>query len=243
MEETRIRLDRYLANNGVGSRKEVKELIRDGHVKVNGVVETSAKRVIMVSDAVSVRDSVLAYMRYVYYMLNKPAGVLSATNDRRETVVDLIEEADRRQGLFPVGRLDIDTTGLLLITNDGRMGHELLAPRKKVSKRYIAEVDQPLTAADIERFRSGFFLEPERIQTMPAKLCILDEYRAAVEIFEGKYHQVKRMFAACGKTVTALRRESMGPLVLDPLLEPGEYRPLSEEELNELRQVIGRGNA
>ena len=242
MSETRIRLDKYLANNGAGSRKEVKALIRDGQVKVNGAVETSAKRIIDVTDEVAINDAARTYAKYVYYMLNKPKSVLTATNDRRETVIDLIGEQDRRQGLFPVGRLDIDTTGLLLITNDGKMGHELLSPRKKVAKRYLAEVDAPLDAADIDRFRAGFFLEPEQIQTMPAELRILSEFVGEVSIYEGKYHQVKRMFAACGKTVTELCRLSMGPLTLDETLAPGEYRPLSERELEQLRQLIGRGN-
>ncbi|MDY3051765.1 MAG: 16S rRNA pseudouridine(516) synthase [Ndongobacter sp.] len=236
----RIRLDRLLANIGVGSRNEVKNYIRDGLVRVNGEVERISKRIVDTGDDISVGDQVLLYQQYAYYMMNKPAGVLSATRDRRETVLDLLEESDLRRDLFPVGRLDRDTTGFLLLTDDGRLGHALLSPRHHVSKRYLVKTEKPLSQRDVSAFERGFDLHPEGIHTLPAKLELLGSCEAIVTIFEGKYHQVKRMFELCGNAVLQLHRLSMGPLELDEALQPGEYRPLSDEELEKLREEAGR---
>ena len=237
----KIRLDKYLANMGLGSRKEVKDFISQGLVTVDGEVECTPKRIVDSESEVRIKDELLSYQEYSYYMLNKPKGFISATRDNRDTVLDLIAERDLRKGLFPVGRLDKDTTGLLLITNDGRLGHELLSPKKNVPKSYEATLDRPLVREDISAFRKGFFLEPEGILTKPAQLTILEDYRAKVTIVEGKYHQVKRMFSFCSKEVVELKRVSMGSLVLDPALEEGAYRPLTDEELQALRELVSKG--
>lgn len=233
----RVRLDKYLANMGVGSRKEVKEYIRKGLVAVNGQVETLAKRIVDTDDEISLNNEIIGYQAYVYFMLNKPKGVITATRDRRDTVLDLLDEEDRKRDVFPVGRLDMDTTGLLLITDDGRLAHELLSPKKKVPKTYLALVDKSLDEKDIQAFQKGFYLEPEKVLTQAADLEILEEKLARVTIVEGKYHQVKRMFAFCGKEVIELRRISMGKLMLDESLKEGEYRPLDEEEINLFKEV------
>lgn len=234
----KIRLDKFLANMGVGSRKEVKEFIKNGYVKVNGVLETSAKKNIDSDDQVTIGNEVLEYQQYVYYMLNKPKDVISATRDRNMTVLDLIDVQDQRKGLYPVGRLDIDTTGLLLITNDGKLGHELLSPKKKVDKTYIAILDKELDQSDIDQFKKGFFLEPEGVLLMPSKLEILEPKMAKVTIKEGKYHQVKRMFQKVGKEVLELKRIRMGTLYLDEELPLGAYRPLRDEELHSLQEIL-----
>lgn len=233
----RVRLDKYLANMGLGSRKEVKDFISKGLVAVNGQIETLAKKIVDTEDEISLNNEIIAYQAYVYYMLNKPKGVITATRDRRDTVLDLLDDDDRKREVFPVGRLDKDTTGLLLITDDGRLAHELLSPKKKVPKTYEAVVDNDLSSDDVEAFQKGFYLEPEKVLTQAAHLEILEDRLARVTIMEGKYHQVKRMFAFCGKEVIELRRLSMGPLHLDDQLGEGEYRPLNEEEINLLKQV------
>lgn len=238
----RIRLDKLLANMGIGSRKEVKEYIVKGHVRVNGKVELSPKKIICTElDQITLDDRIIEYQKYVYYMLNKPDGVISATRDRRTTVLDLINDEDKRDALYPVGRLDIDTTGLLLITDDGRLGHKLLSPKNDIKKVYLAEVDEKLSEEDVEKFSKGFLLQPENIYTKDAKLEILQDQLGKVTISEGKYHQVKRMFEKCGKAVLRLKRISMGSLILDNGLEEGEYRPLTDDEKEKLFSLIGRG--
>ncbi|MCI6157093.1 MAG: rRNA pseudouridine synthase [Peptoniphilaceae bacterium] len=234
----KLRLDKFLANSGIGSRKEVNHLIAEGHVHVNGKVIVAGKTKIEETDAVTVDETILSYRKYRYYMMNKPADALSATRDHRTTVIDFIRDEDQVPDLFPVGRLDKDTTGLLLITNDGRLAHELLSPKHHVQKGYEALLDDDVTEEDRQAFQKGFFLEPEKIWTMPAELQILDTKKALVHIMEGKYHQVKRMFALRGKKVLQLKRISMGTLRLDPRLAYGEYRELTKEELDTLRGLV-----
>lgn len=235
-----IRLDKYLADMGVGTRQEVKKYIRQGRVSLDGeMIKKPEQKVDENTQTVQVDGTAVGYATYEYYMLNKPAGVISATEDRKQTtVVDLIE-TKKRKDLFPVGRLDKDTVGLLLITNDGELAHRLLSPKKHVDKRYYARVDGIVTAEDQEAFARGVNIgsEAEPEMTMPAELEILtsdtiSEIRLTIR--EGKFHQVKRMFEAVGKQVIFLKRETMGTLVLDETLAPGAYRPLTDEELKNL---------
>lgn len=232
-----IRLDKYLADMGAGTRTEVKKQIRQGQVTVDGqVVKKPEMKVEPGSNVISCLGREIAYQEFEYYMLNKPAGVISATEDKKEeTVVDLIREKSRKD-LFPVGRLDRDTEGLLLITNDGMLAHDLLSPKKHVNKVYYAKIKGCVDDADITVFQEGVDIG-EKLPAMPAKLTILEageESEITLEIQEGKYHQVKRMFEAVGKEVIYLKRLSMGSLVLDQTLKAGEYRRLTKKELDEL---------
>ena len=236
-----MRLDKYLAEMGVGTRQEVKKQIRQGKAAVNGtVVKAADTKIDETSDEVTICGRNISYVSYEYYMLNKPAGVVSATEDRRDTtVIDLIKEK-KRKDLFPVGRLDKDTEGLLLITNDGDLAHRLLAPKKHVDKVYYAKVTGIVTEEDVERFAEGIDIGAEEEEmTRPAKLDIMksaEESEIRLTIHEGKFHQVKRMFLAVGKEVTYLKRERMGTLCLDENLKPGEYRLLTEEEIENVRK-------
>lgn len=231
-----IRLDKYLADMGAGTRQEVKRKIRKGLVSVNHkTVGAPDLKIREGEDVVSVEGREIGYAAYEYYMLNKPAGVVSATTDSRDlTVVDLIQEK-RRKDLFPLGRLDKDTEGLLLITNDGLLAHRLLSPRCHVDKTYYARIRGAVTQEDVLAFAEGVDIgEDGQVErTMPGILEVLTsnaESEIRLTIQEGKYHQVKRMFLAVGKEVTYLRRERMGTLVLDMDLKPGEYRLLTDEE-------------
>ena len=236
-----MRLDKYLAEMGVGTRQEVKKQIRQGKAAVNGtVVKTADTKIDETSDEVTISGRNISYVSYEYYMLNKPGGVVSATEDRRDTtVIDLIKDK-KRKDLFPVGRLDKDTEGLLLITNDGDLAHRLLAPKKHVDKVYYAKIDGMVTEEDVKRFAEGIDIGAEEEEmTRPAKLDIMksaEESEIRLTIHEGKFHQVKRMFLAVGKEVTYLKRERMGPLCLDENLKPGEYRLLTEEEIENVRK-------
>lgn len=236
-----MRLDKYLAEMGVGTRQEVKKQIRQGKAAVNGtVVKAADTKIDETSDEVMICGRNISYVSYEYYMLNKPAGVVSATEDRRDTtVIDLIKEK-KRKDLFPVGRLDKDTEGLLLITNDGDLAHRLLAPKKHVDKVYYAKIDGMVTEEDVKRFAEGIDIGAEEEEmTRPAKLDIMksaEESEIRLTIHEGKFHQVKRMFLAVGKEVTYLKRERMGTLCLDENLKPGEYRLLTEEEIENVRK-------
>ena len=236
-----LRLDKYLAEMGVGTRQEVKKQIRQGKAAVNGtVVKAADTKIDETSDEVTISGRNISYVSYEYYMLNKPAGVVSATEDRRDTtVIDLIKEK-KRKDLFPVGRLDKDTEGLLLITNDGDLAHRLLAPKKHVDKVYYAKIDGMVTEEDVKRFAEGIDIGAEEEEmTRPAKLDIMksaEESEIRLTIHEGKFHQVKRMFLAVGKEVTYLKRERMGTLCLDENLKPGEYRLLTEEEIENVRK-------
>lgn len=234
-----MRLDKFLADMGAGTRSELKKEIRKGAVSVDGSVIRDPGFGVSPSSRVVFRDSAVRYEEFVYYMLNKPAGVISASDDGCETtVVDLIDEATRRD-LFPVGRLDRDTEGLLLITNDGALAHRLLSPKHHVDKVYYVQVSGILTDDDIAAFGEGLLL-PDGLECLPAELkiisvsgadCVSD---AEVTIREGKFHQIKRMFSALGKEVIYLKRLSMGPLILDPDLEAGAFRRLTEAELEAL---------
>ncbi len=234
-----MRLDKFLSDMGAGTRSELKKEIRRSGVTVDGKVIKDPGFSIDASSYVVFRGSVIEYEEFVYYMLNKPAGIISASDDDREsTVVDLIGEPKRRD-LFPVGRLDRDTEGLLLITNDGALAHRLLSPKHHVDKVYYARVSGILEDSDIELFRDGLVLT-DGLECLPAELKVLsvseDDYTSEAEITirEGKFHQVKRMFSSIGAEVVYLKRLSMGPLVLDPGLEPGAYRRLTEEEMSSL---------
>ena len=235
-----IRLDKFLSEMGVGTRQEVKQYIRKGKVEVDGEIEKRPELKVDETKAnVTLDGERIGYASYVYYMLNKPAGVISATEDGKDkTVVELIR-GKKRKDLFPVGRLDKDTEGLMLITNDGQLSHRLLSPKKHVDKIYFAKVSGKVTLDDVEAFARGVNIgtcEKEE-WTRPGKLEILksgEESEILLTIQEGKYHQVKRMFQAVGKEVIYLRRESMGRLQLDENLKPGEYRPLTEKELEEI---------
>lgn len=233
-----VRLDKYLADMGIGTRSEVKAYIRKGRVQVDGqIVKESDHKLNSTISEVLFDNMKVLYEKYEYYMLNKPAGAISATSDNfSKTVIDLITEA-KNKDLFPVGRLDKDTEGLLLITNDGDLAHNLLSPKKHVGKTYYARINGAVTDEDIKVFSEGIQLD-EEFTTLPAQLVIIETGEISVieiTIFEGKFHQIKRMFESVDKEVIYLRRLSMGKLKLDETLEPGEYRRLTEEELALLR--------
>ncbi len=233
----KIRLDKFLADMGFGTRSQVRQQIAGGNVTVNGLPARRPElKVDTDKDRVLFCGTEAAYAQYEYYMLNKPAGVVSATEDKKErTVLDLLQER-KRKDLFPVGRLDKDTEGLLLITNNGDLAHRLLAPGRHVDKVYYAEIDGKVTREDAELFRAGVDIGDKK-KTMPAFLEILssaDRSEILLTIREGRFHQVKRMFHAVGKEVLFLRRIQMGPLKLDEKLRPGEYRRLTKEEVEKL---------
>lgn len=230
-----IRLDKLLAHSGYGSRKEVKELIRKGQVSVNEVViKDDDFKVDEVNDEVIVEGIIVDYQKFIYIMMNKPDGVLSATYDPKDPIVlDLIEDTPTR-GLFPVGRLDKDSEGLLLITNDGKLAHELLSPKKHVDKVYYIEYVGELVSDVKERFKEGIILEDD-YKCLPASIELLNDNKAYVTISEGKFHQVKRMINMCNGEVTYLKRIKFGPLELDNSLKEGEYRFLSNLELESLK--------
>lgn len=235
-----MRIDKFLSNMGFGSRKEVKILLKSKAVEVNGEIVRDPKvHVNESADQVSVDGEEVVYSEFIYLLMNKPQGVISATEDKYdETVIDLLVEEDQHFEPFPVGRLDKDTEGFLLLTNDGKLAHELLSPKKHVDKRYFAIVDGRVTEEDGEAFQRGVILDDGYV-TKPAELSILESgavSRIELTITEGKFHQVKRMFQSVGKEVTYLKRLSMGPLQLDPELKLGEYRPLTEQEIGLLKQ-------
>lgn len=227
------RLDKVLASTGRWSRREAKELIREGRVLVDGQLTGSGEqKVDPAGTALLVDGQAVAVSRFTYVMLHKPAGVLSATEDpRQETVLDLLPEHLRRRGLFPVGRLDKDTEGLLLLTDDGALAHRLLSPKKHVDKRYYARLDGPLGPADQAAFREGIVLA-DGTRCMSAELELLGDGREVlVTLHEGKFHQIKRMTLSRGVAVCYLKRLSMGPLHLDPGLPKGGWRLLTDEEV------------
>lgn len=236
----KIRLDKYLAEMGKGSRQDVKKLIRQKQAAVNGTITTRPEaKVDTETDVVTVQGEDVPFVAFEYYMLNKPAGVLSASRDKKEkTVLDCVGKT-KRKDLFPVGRLDKDTEGLLLITNDGELAHRLLSPSYHVPKCYYAKVEGRFPEDIRRRFAEGVNIgtaEKEE-KTAPASLEILEEgevSRVRLTICEGKYHQVKRMFLACGCQVVYLKRESMGSLQLDDSLKPGDCRLLTPKEIKEL---------
>lgn len=231
-----MRLDKYLVDCGIGSRTEVKQLLKKKLITVNSKVETSPKmQVDEKTDQIAYQGQELNHETFVYYLLNKPKGVISATEDpQHRTVLDLLDDRARQKQVFPVGRLDKDTHGLLLLTNHGELAHALLSPKRHVDKEYIAEVAGIMTEVDKKSFADGIVLKDHTCQ--PAKLDILEvnaeenTCRVRITIREGKFHQVKRMVAACGKEVTDLQRIRMGNLVLPEDLALGEWRRLTDEE-------------
>ena len=237
-----MRLDKFLSDMGVGSRSELKRSIRKGLVTVNGQVQKDPGADVDTTSEISFDGNPVLYQSFEYYMMNKPAGVISASEDKRQkTVLDLMDSR-KRKDLFPAGRLDRDTEGLLLITNDGQLAHRLLSPKHHVDKCYFVRVSGALGEEDVQRFADGIPYD-EALTAMPAKLRILesgtDFSTAETTIQEGKFHQIKKMFAALGngREVVYLKRLSMGPLTLDPSLAPGEYRALTEEELAALKSL------
>lgn len=235
-----MRLDKFLSGMGAGTRTEIKKAVKAGLVTVDGAVAKDPGMQVSGDSAVTFRGEPVVYEQFVYYMMNKPAGVISASEDsREETVVDLIDE-QKRKDLFPAGRLDRDTEGLLLITNDGELAHRMLSPKHHVDKKYYAVVSGLVTDDDVQAFANGLVL-PDGLECLPAKLEVLEagpeESEILVVIREGKFHQIKRMFAARGMEVLYLKRLSMGPLELDGSLEPGGYRRLTEKELQSLKEL------
>ncbi|MCE0455197.1 rRNA pseudouridine synthase [Staphylococcus haemolyticus] len=229
-----MRLDKFLANMGVGTRTEVKQLLKKGKVTVNTSVEKSPKSYINpTEDTVCVNEKQVEFVNNVYIMLNKPKGYISATHDEsNRTVIDLIPEY-QHLNIFPVGRLDKDTEGLLLITNDGQFSHDLLSPSKHVSKTYEVTSQNPVTKADIDAFKKGIILSDGPVK--PAQLTRINETTSQVTIYEGKYHQVKRMFHAIENEVLELKRLKIAKLALDENLKSGEYKLLSDKELKLLQ--------
>ena len=229
-----MRIEKFLADSGLGSRKEVKQLMVAGLVSVNGnTIRKSGYAVQPQQDYVTVNGIVVNYQKYYYYLLNKPKGIISATTDNHhQTVIDWLGNEYAHMDLFPVGRLDRDTTGLLLLTNNGNMAHQLLSPNKKIPKRYVAKVKGQVTEDDVFLFEQG--LDLGDFVTQPAELLILEVQGSyslvEVTIHEGKFHQVKRMFEKVGKQVVELHRLTMGPLTLPNDLSIGEWRPLTEVE-------------
>ena len=226
------RLDKLLADMGIASRSELKTIIKSGRVTVDGraVTQPEAKFDNEACD-IALDGNSLTVQKFRYYMMDKPAGVLSVTEDRKQqTVLDLLPPEQQRMGLFPVGRLDKDTSGLLLLTNDGDFAHKVISPKSGVEKIYLAVVDGEPDAADIRAFEKGIVLK-DGTECLPAGLELLGGNRCLVTVMEGKYHQVKRMLASRGKPVLELRRLAVGALELDEALGPGGFRELSEEDL------------
>ncbi len=231
------RIDKLIANTGRWSRKEAAELIRAGRVTVDGTVVSRREEKCSSAACLRVDGEPVSTEKYTYLMLHKPAGLVSATEDPREpTVLSLLPEHLRRIGLFPAGRLDKDTVGLLLLTNDGPLAHALLSPKRHVDKTYLVRVEGELDEADERAFQKGLSLA-DGYQCLPAGLKRLGPKEAVVTLREGKYHQIKRMCAARGKPVTFLKRLTFGPLALDETLSPGQWRPLTGEEVEALRNA------
>lgn len=230
------RLDKVLSNLGYGTRKEIKQVVKKGFVTINGeIVKDSALQIDPEKDKIIINGEEVEYKKYIYLMMNKPSGVISATYDKRdETVIDLLYMEDQVFEPFPVGRLDKDTVGLLLLTNDGDLNHKLISPKYHVDKVYYAEINAPITEKDIKAFEKGVTLE-DGYKCMSAKLVVIENLdnssRVEVTVQEGKYHQVKRMFEAREKKVVYLKRTKFGNLPLDESLKEGEYKELSDEEL------------
>lgn len=230
------RLDKIISNLGYGSRKEIKALVKKGLVKVDGeVVKDNGLLIDPEKSVININGEDLFYREYIYLMMNKPDGVISATYDNREeTVIDLLEVEHQVFNPFPVGRLDKDTVGLLLLTNDGELNHRLISPKWHVDKVYYAKIDKAVDEKDVEAFKNGITLD-DGYKCKEGKLEIISSSDEGAEVMvtiqEGKYHQVKRMFEALGKTVVYLKRTEFGGLPLDQELEEGEYRELTEDEL------------
>ncbi len=234
-----MRLDRFMQNAGVCSRKEAKKIICSGKITVNGEICLNFQQKIDENkDVIHMSGKLVEYEKFIYIMMNKPSGYVSATEDKREkTVIDLLPEGLKNRELFPVGRLDKDTTGLLILTNDGDFSHRALSPKKKVFKKYFVGIEEALEKVDIDAFSSG--IDIGDYKCLPAVLEIIDKCppaKAYVSICEGKFHQVKRMFKSLGKNVISLERVAFGEVLLDRNLLPGEFRRLTEIELEMLNK-------
>jgi 16S rRNA pseudouridine516 synthase len=236
------RIDKILSNLGHGTRKEVKAILKKGKVEVDGVIiSDNAMKIDPDKAVIKVSGEVINYRKYIYLIMNKPSGVVSATVDKHdETVIDLIDEEYKAFDPFPIGRLDKDTVGLLLITNDGELNHKLIAPKNHVDKVYYAEINRFVDESDVNAFKKGVVID-DGYKCMPAILEVINADENGSEIMvtiqEGKFHQVKRMFESVDKKVVFLRRVSFGPLKLDENLLEGQCRELSEDEINSLKQV------
>lgn len=230
-----MRLDKYISGQGVCPRSGVRKMAADGRILVNGaVVKKVSDQVDPERDTITVDGAEVCFRNHLYLMLNKPEGVVSATEDRtHKTVLDLVPEELRRPGLFPAGRLDADTTGFVLLTDDGLFAHRILSPRSHVRKTYAAELAWPVTAATVRMLREGIVLR-DGMETLPAEVEQTGECSLQIRIIEGKYHEVKRMCAAAGNRVTSLKRTAIGGLKLDPLLPAGACRELTREEQKQL---------
>ena len=230
-----MRLDKLLGHTGWGTRKELKDLCKSGQVTINGdICRDSSRKVDPDQDVVAVGSQIVSYEEYIYLMLYKPSGVVSATEDNvSQTVIDLLPQKYQRSRWVPVGRLDKDTTGLLFLTNDGTWAHGITSPKKHQPKRYEAVVEGDIPADIGERFAAGIVLS-DGLECLPAAAEQTGDHTIAVVVEEGKFHQVKRMCAAVGLTVTKLHRRSIGPVFLDENLQPGEFRPLTDDERRSL---------
>jgi 16S rRNA pseudouridine516 synthase len=230
-----MRLDKFVSQSSGLSRKETKIALKQGRITVDGYVIVSADYVVDENSLVELDGEDITPPGKRYYMLNKPEGVVCSTSDpRHPTVISLIDEP-RAENLHPVGRLDIDTTGLVLLTDDGQWSHGITSPKKQKNKVYLATLAEPLVENAEKKFEKGMMLDGETKRTLPASLERLSPTEIKVTLQEGRYHQVKRMFAALGNCVIALHRESIGTLQLDPQLQPGQYRPLTNEEIEALK--------
>lgn len=232
------RIDKIIASQGKYSRSDVRKLVRNGEVSVNGkTVNDCGIKTDPEKDEIKVCGERLGYSEFIYIMLNKPEGVVSASRSSGEkTVVDLVPDEMKRDGLFPAGRLDKDTTGFVLITDDGAFAHDILSPKKHIEKTYIAVLDRPIGEQELEKFRCGITLA-DGYECLPARITVLSDDGLTVEIKlrEGKYHQIKRMAAACGSHVNKLHRVSMGGLSLDSSLKEGECRIITDDELVKIK--------
>ena len=232
-----LRIDKILSSQNISTRSETKALIKKGLVTVNGnTVKRPEEKFDPETAVITVSGKTVSFKKFLYLMMNKPSGVLSASRDKHTpTVIDLLPAEIKREGLFPAGRLDKDTTGFLLITDDGELAHRMLSPKSHVYKLYEAECDRKLTLHDVQKFSEGIVYGDKNF--LPAEMKIIGDNKALVEICEGKFHQVKRMFSAVGAEVTALRRLRIGEVFLDEGLKPGEFRELTE---NEIKDILGR---
>lgn len=226
-----MRLDKYIGNNSELSRRQIQQLARQSRLEVNGTVEKNPARLLQAGDSVTLDGELIQAAGARYFMLHKPAGIVCANSDgNHPTVLDLLDEPQKDR-LQIAGRLDLDTTGLVLITDDGQWNHRVTSPRRACRKRYRVQLAEAISETTPARFAEGVLLHGEEKPTLPAALTLLDSHSALLEIAEGRYHQVKRMFAAVGNRVTALHREAIGPIELDALLTEGHYRALSAAEI------------
>lgn len=234
-----MRLDKFFSEMGLLSRKECAATVKRGRINVDGKPALRADvHIDPEKNIITLDGETVGYERFFYIMLDKPAGVLSATEDKRQsTVLDLLDDRHRKLGLFPCGRLDKDTTGFLLMTNDGDLAHKLLSPRYHVEKTYAYTLRDPLTVSEAQRIEQGVDIGEKNI-TAPATVEMTDPYTGLITITEGKFHQIKRMFASVGNEITALRRVRFGGIEIDPELGPGGYRELSDSEIETLRSKV-----